>query len=150
MKKTRANSTVKLLWNIKKYVRKTPRDFDMAKALMKAIMKKSYDPFLAFHRSSLFIGMMHFQDPYNYDVERVKKCDIHYATPDGRIIPFCAFNVLPELYRDLIQDKYSIAPEEWEKKNGGKLRNSKYKRNFDEIEKMSIMMFYRKSIKGSW
>ena len=146
----RAISTVKLLWSIKKYVRKTPRDFDLSRSLMRAIMKKSYDPFLVFHRSSLFIGMMHFQDPYNYDVERVRKCDIHYATPDGRIIPFCAFNVLPELYRDVIQDKYSMPPEEWEKKTGEVLRNSKYKHNLSHIEKIRIAEFYRRSIEGSW
>lgn len=144
----KALSTVKLLWNIKKYVKKTPRDFDMARALMQAFRKKSYDPFLAFHKSSLFIGMMHFQDPYNYDLERVMRCDIHYATPDGRIIPFCAFNVLPELYRDAIHDRFSIPPEEWEKKTGAKLKDDKYKRDFTEEEKARIDEFYRKSIEG--
>ena len=31
-------------------------------------------------------------DRYNYDIERVKRCCIHYTTPDGRLIPFCAYN----------------------------------------------------------
>ncbi len=38
---------------------------------------------------------MHFMDSYNYDVERVKRCVIHYAAPNGRIYPFCAYNSGP-------------------------------------------------------
>ena len=37
---------------------------------------------------------MHFMDPYNFDIERVQKCAVHYATPDGKIVPFCTMNVL--------------------------------------------------------
>jgi len=33
---------------------------------------------------------------HNQDEERLKRCDIHYLTPDLRIIPFCSFNVIPE------------------------------------------------------
>ncbi len=40
----------------------------------------------------LFIGMMHFQDKYNLDLERLERCIVHYATPDKRIIPFCTYN----------------------------------------------------------
>jgi uncharacterized radical SAM superfamily Fe-S cluster-containing enzyme len=31
-------------------------------------------------------------DPYNFDLERVQRCGIHYGIPDGRIIPFCTMN----------------------------------------------------------
>jgi len=31
---------------------------------------------------------MHFMDLWNFDQDRVKRCVIHYAVPDGRIIPF--------------------------------------------------------------
>ncbi|MFB6354318.1 MAG: radical SAM protein, partial [Halobacteriales archaeon] len=57
--------------------------------------------------------MMHFMDPYNYDVDRVERCDIHYAMPDGRVVPFCAYNVLPGRYRDAVQAEYAIGAEEW-------------------------------------
>jgi hypothetical protein len=60
--------------------------------------------------------------------ERVRRCDIHYLTPDDRIIPFCTFNVIPEWYRDRIQKKYSISIEEWEKRTGKKLKNDYYVR----------------------
>ena len=80
----------------------------------------------------LFIGMMHFQDPYNYDVERVKRCCIHYAMPNNTIVPFCAFNILPELYRDKVQGQFSIPQEEWEKKTGKKLEDDLYRRKIPE------------------
>jgi len=77
---------------------------------------------------SLFIGMMHFQDKYNYDIERVRRCCIHYLMPGGKIIPFCAFNVIPELYRDLMQKQYGISIEEWERRTGRKLTDDLYRR----------------------
>jgi uncharacterized radical SAM superfamily Fe-S cluster-containing enzyme len=33
-----------------------------------------------------------FMDPWNFDVKRVMKCCIHEIMPDGKIIPFCAYN----------------------------------------------------------
>lgn len=39
---------------------------------------------------SLFISGMLFQDAWNLDLERLKKCCIHIVTKDGRMIPLCA------------------------------------------------------------
>jgi 7,8-dihydro-6-hydroxymethylpterin dimethyltransferase len=33
-----------------------------------------------------------FQDPYTLDVEKLRKCCVSEVTPDGRLIPFCAYN----------------------------------------------------------
>jgi hypothetical protein len=33
-----------------------------------------------------------FQDPYTLDVEKLRKCCVSEITPDGRLIPFCAYN----------------------------------------------------------
>jgi len=57
----------------------------------------------------------------NYD------CDIHYLTPELRIIPFCSFNVIREWYRDKIQQKYGLPIEAWEAKNGKKLEDGPYR-----------------------
>jgi len=46
------------------------------------------------HHDMMMIGSMHFMDPYNFDLERVQRCIIHYATPDGRLIPFCTMNTI--------------------------------------------------------
>ena len=66
--------------------------------------------------------MMHFQDKYNQDEERLQRCDIHYLTPDLRIIPFCSFNVIPEWYRDKVQQKYGMPIEAWEGRTAGSSR----------------------------
>jgi uncharacterized radical SAM superfamily Fe-S cluster-containing enzyme len=50
---------------------------------------------------ALMVAGMHFMDSYNYDVERVKRCLIHYAAPDGKIYPFCTYNSGP-CYREKI------------------------------------------------
>ena len=65
----------------------------------------------------MMIGGMHFQDSYNYDIERVKRCVIHYVVPDGRIIPFCAYNGGPT-YRTEVEKKFSIPLSEWKAKHG--------------------------------
>jgi uncharacterized radical SAM superfamily Fe-S cluster-containing enzyme len=33
-----------------------------------------------------------FQDPYTLDVEKLRKCCVSEIVPDGRLIPFCAYN----------------------------------------------------------
>jgi hypothetical protein len=65
----------------------------------------------------IMVGGMHFQDLYNYDIERVKRCVIHYVVPDGRIIPFCAYNTGPE-YRKEVEKKFSMTFDEYRKRNG--------------------------------
>src|SRR2546429_812054 len=65
-----------------------------------------------FSWSTMYVGGMHFQDNYNYDIERVKRCVIHYATPDGKVIPFCAYNTGPN-FREEIEKKFAVPIEEW-------------------------------------
>lgn len=38
------------------------------------------------------ISIMHFMDPYTFDLERTEKCCIHEVMPDGKMIPFCVYN----------------------------------------------------------
>lgn len=113
---------------------KQPKGFNLTKLLIGALIKHDYRALGAIQDRSLLVGMMHFQDPYNYDVERVERCCIHYTMPDGRIIPFCAFNVIPEIYRDKVQAQYSISQKEWEKKTGQKLAEGKYKRDVEKLK----------------
>ena len=62
---------------------------------------------------TLMVAGMHFMDSYNYDVERVKRCVIHYAAPNGKIYPFCAYNSGP-VYRERIEKEFSIPFEQQE------------------------------------
>lgn len=96
---------------------KQPNGLKLGERLKKVFKQHDYDALGEFHKKALFIGSMHFQDNYNYDLERLKRCVIHYATPDGRIIPFCAYNSGPT-YREEIEQKFSVPLEEWKKKKG--------------------------------
>ncbi|VVS91553.1 radical SAM (seleno)protein TrsS [Desulfoluna spongiiphila] len=52
------------------------------------------DRFLNRAKTHIFaISGMAFQDAWNIDIERLKGCCIHTVSPDGRLIPFCAYNV---------------------------------------------------------
>jgi hypothetical protein len=50
---------------------------------------------------TLLCAGMHFQDLYNFDVERAKRCVILYSTPAG-VFPFCTFNCGPA-YRHVVE-----------------------------------------------
>jgi 7,8-dihydro-6-hydroxymethylpterin dimethyltransferase len=56
---------------------------------------------------TLLVAGMHFMDSYNYDIERVKRCVIHYAAPDGKLYPFCTYNSGPT-FREKIEKQFSI------------------------------------------
>jgi uncharacterized radical SAM superfamily Fe-S cluster-containing enzyme len=48
-----------------------------------------------FQMKTFFLGMMHFQDEYTYDIHRVEKCDIHYAMPDGEVLAVLHIQRIP-------------------------------------------------------
>jgi hypothetical protein len=71
------------------------------KLIGKTLVMQNFDALRDFHWNALFIGTMHFMDRYNYDISRVQRCCIHYATPDGKLIPFCTYNSGP-VYREKV------------------------------------------------
>lgn len=97
-----ARATIKLPKTIS--LSKTPDSLDIKDILIKVFKERSYDALGDFHHKSLLIACMHFMDPWNFDHDRVKRCVIHYAVPDGRIIPFCAMN---SIYRQDIEKKFA-------------------------------------------
>ncbi len=127
---------LELLSKLGKFIEKSrqPKGLSLSKVLYNAFLRHDYEALGDFHHKALFIGLMHFQDLYNYDIERVKRCNIHYTSPDGRIIPFCAFNVIPEWYRDKIQEQYGIPIPEWERRTGRKLVDDLYRRDVPKQE----------------
>jgi 7,8-dihydro-6-hydroxymethylpterin dimethyltransferase len=44
-----------------------------------------------------------FQDPYTLDVRKLMKCCVSEITPDGRLIPFCAYNSVG--YREQVREQ---------------------------------------------
>jgi len=131
----------KIAVDLRKFVdrEKIPKNLNITKLLLKVFVKRNYEALGELHYKMLFLGMMHFMDLYNYDVSRVTRCNIHYAVPDGRLIPFCTFNVLNDIYRDAIQKKYGIPLSEWK----GPL--PMYKRPLLKLMRSPI---YREAYKG--
>jgi uncharacterized radical SAM superfamily Fe-S cluster-containing enzyme len=76
----------------------------LSKYVSDVILHSDYLSLNRMHHKMLLVSTMHFMDPYNFDLERVQRCVIHYATPDGRIIPFCAMN---NIHRESVEKKFA-------------------------------------------
>lgn len=123
-----------------------PKSFDVLGVMKHAFAHGTYDALGEFHTKTLFLGMMHFMDEYNYDLERVERCVIHYALPDGRIVPFCTFNVIPEIYRDKVQAQFSYPWEKWKALHPEwDYREDKYVRKREFVEWMKKSELYRRT-----
>jgi 7,8-dihydro-6-hydroxymethylpterin dimethyltransferase len=53
------------------------------------------------------IVVQDFQDPFTLDVRKLRKCCVSEITPDGRLIPFCAYNSVG--YREQVRLETSQA-----------------------------------------
>jgi uncharacterized radical SAM superfamily Fe-S cluster-containing enzyme len=132
----------KVVMHLPKFVdrERIPKNLNITRLLVKIFIKRNYEALGELHYTMLFLGAMHFMDLYNYDVERVLRCNIHYLVPDGRIIPFCAFNVLNDVYRDYIQEKYKLTLDEYVRRFGAdKVGDAvKYVRNIKLLKSTPI------------
>ena len=62
------------------------------------------DPALRNLKKYVFqIGIKDFLDPYTFNVKQVMKCCVAVMVPDGRAIPFCAYNSVG--YREEVRDQ---------------------------------------------
>jgi len=86
----------------------------LSEILEDVIAKGDYRSLGKFHHRFLFLGMMHFQDYYNYDVNRVRRCSIHYLAGD-KLIPFCTYNVFPHIHRDRYLEQHKLTGEKAKK-----------------------------------
>ena len=129
------------LLQLRKFIdkEKQPKSVNFSKMFMSLLMKRDFATMGRFQLKSLFLGMMHFQDEYTYDIKRVEKCDIHYSMPDGRVLPFCTFNVFPEIYRDKLQRQYAIPSKQWqEMHHDWTYASDKYKRDVKALESSDV------------
>ena len=83
----------------------SPKGVDIKSILSSVFKDRSYSSLGDFHHKTLLISCMHFMDPWNFDTDRIKRCVIHYAVPDGRIIPFCTMN---SIYREEIEKEFAV------------------------------------------
>ena len=56
---------------------------------------------------SFLMASMHFQDAYNYQIERVRRCVVQYAGLDGRLYPFCTYNCGP-CHRNRVENQFAV------------------------------------------
>ena len=94
---------------------KISKDLKLKKLIRNILLKGTKKALGDLHWRVLFIGTMHFMDKFNYDVQRVQRCTVHYVTPDGRLIPFCAYNTGPTFRRE-VESKFAMTFEEYNKR----------------------------------
>ncbi len=54
---------------------------------------------------ALCISGMAFQDAWNIDLQRLKRCCVHVITPAKKLIPFCAYYLTDSRGRRLIDSR---------------------------------------------
>jgi uncharacterized radical SAM superfamily Fe-S cluster-containing enzyme len=92
---------------------------DFVRGLIRNVVTKgSYKALGELMRRIVMIGIMHFQDVWNIDLDRVQKCGIHYVTPDGKIRCFCTYN---SIHRPEVERQFAVPIAEWTKKTGKKV-----------------------------
>lgn len=82
-----------------------------------------------FSYNTIFVAGMHFQDKYNYDTERVRRCVIHQSAPDGKMYPFCSYNSGP-YYREKVEEKMQNTKIPDYKENGNPHASSNRRKKF--------------------
>ena len=86
----------------------------LRKYILGVLLKGDYKSLGDLQRQAILLSAMHFMDPYNFDLERVQRCVIHYAVPDGRIIPFCTMN---SIHRPEVERNLGVPIKEWKSKH---------------------------------
>ncbi|MDR0461073.1 MAG: radical SAM protein [Nitrososphaerota archaeon] len=77
--------------------------FTLLNSILRMHIAPSYASLGKIRRKIFLLGCMAFMDSYNFDVNRVRRCVVHYITPDKKIIPFCAYN---NVHRVQIENEY--------------------------------------------
>ncbi len=92
---------------------------ELIRNLIKGIITKgSYEALGELMHRVVMLGIMHFQDVWNLDLDRTSRCAIHYATPDMKVRSFCTYNTI---YRQEVEKEFAIPLKEWMEKTGKKL-----------------------------
>lgn len=90
----------------------------LRKYVLPVLKTGSYEALGDLQRKTILLSSMHFMDPYNFDLDRIQSCCIHYAVPDGRIIPFCTMN---SIHRAEVEKELGIPLSEWQKQHKQKI-----------------------------
>jgi hypothetical protein len=85
----------RFLLGMLQYTKKPGKLMEMFSRLL---IDGEWESISSFTHGTLLISSMHFQDAYNMNIERTKRCIVHFgvAMPDGTVFeaPFCTMNTL--------------------------------------------------------
>jgi len=108
-------ATMNAFYKISKYFKrdKAPKGMDFTKFLQ--TIDRFYDTEKdgSYLNKTLGIVGMHPMDSYNYELDRVRRCVFHYATPTGKIIPFCAYHS-GHVHQNYIRNLFSVSKEQYD------------------------------------
>ncbi|MFX1391454.1 MAG: tetraether lipid synthase Tes [Promethearchaeota archaeon] len=85
----------RFLLGVIQYMKKPGKLMEMFSRLL---MRGDWESVSSFSYGALLLSSMHFQDAYNMDIERTKRCIVHFgvAMPDGSVkeCSFCTMNTI--------------------------------------------------------
>jgi uncharacterized radical SAM superfamily Fe-S cluster-containing enzyme len=85
----------RFLLGVLQYMKKPGKLMEMFSRLL---MRGDWESVSSFSYGALLLSSMHFQDAYNMDIERTKRCIVHFgvAMPDGSVkeCSFCTMNTI--------------------------------------------------------
>jgi hypothetical protein len=97
----------RFLLGILQYMKKPGKLMELFSRLL---MRGDWESISSFSYGALLLSSMHFQDAYNMDLERVKRCIVHFgvAMPDDTVkeISFCTMNSIhrPEIEKQIAKE----------------------------------------------
>ena len=115
-----------LVKNIDSFIEKekAPHGFDLRRIAKDIVIGGDNYAMREFHRKTLFIGFMSYQNAWNLDIDQLRRCVVQYSTTEG-LLPYCMYHGLG--YGEKIQKKHSISIVEWEKKTNQRLVDDLFK-----------------------
>lgn len=111
----------RFLLGILQYMKKPGKLMELFSRLL---MRGDWESISSFSYGALLLSSMHFQDAYNMDLERTKRCIVHFgvAMPDGTVkeISFCTMNTIhrPEIEKQIAKKISSKVRNEFDTTTG--------------------------------
>jgi len=111
----------RFLLGILQYMKKPGKLMELFSRLL---MRGDWESISSFSYGALLLSSMHFQDAYNMDLERTKRCIVHFgvAMPDGTVkeISFCTMNTIhrPEIEKQIAKQISSKVRDEFDTTTG--------------------------------
>ena len=111
----------RFLLGILQYAKKPGKLMEM---FSRVLINGDWESISSFSYGTLLLSSMHFQDAYNMDLERVKRCIVHFgvAMPDGTVkeISFCTMNTIhrPEIEKQIAKEITAKVRDEFDTNTG--------------------------------